>query len=198
VLLAVLLVAGVSTCASAQNIYVPPEVTSAGDAYIPYEFVKDGLFVLDIESSVGRWKFCTSSQGGKAIGSRMTVAFVYRPPNYGDAGALPPKDFAPVIPGDQSDRKQGTEPIPVGILSFSYPEYPVYSTAWGSVIVQLTVDGSGDVTDVKFPHKMSGFDTLVRQAVKKWRFQPASIKGTRVTAHVVIAFVFQAPASNSF
>jgi hypothetical protein len=84
----------------------------AGDAYIPYQIVKDGFFVLDIwlngdgsirridplrnpgamlgaaEASVRSWKFVAATENGKPVPSRLTVAFVYRPPNYGNAGTV--------------------------------------------------------------------------------------------------------------
>lgn len=207
---------------SPQRSYTPPKVTSAGDAYIPYQFVEDGLFVLDLsisdqgkiqridalrnpgsmvgaaETSVATWKFRAASEGAKATCSRLTAVFVYRPPNYGSAGAVPPKHFSPVIPPDRSDREQKSDYIPVGILSFDYPEYPIKSVAWGSVVVQVTVSDSADVTDVEFLHTMAGFDGLVRQALTKWRFQPATIDGTPVTAKIVIAFVFQIPPNTTF
>lgn len=206
--------------AFAQKTYEPPEAISAGDAYIPYQFVEDGLFVLDItlshegtieqidalrnpgsmigaaKTSVSSWKFRAASEGGKTTSSRLTAVFVYRPPNHGNAGAVPPKKFAPVIPPRQSNQQQKGDYIPVGILSFEYPEYPIKSVAWGSAVVQVTVNDSGKIGEVEFLHRMAGFDGAVRQALGKWQFQPASINGTPVAAKVVIAFIFQIPSSN--
>jgi hypothetical protein len=137
----------------AQQTYRPPEVTSAGDAYTSYNIVFDGLFVLDIglsdegdirrigalgdpgsmlgaaKTTVHSWKFQPASEGSKPRASRLTVAFVYRPANYGAAGAVPPKDFAPLIPSAQSDTGSD-DYIPVGIFSFAYPDYPINSVVW--------------------------------------------------------------------
>lgn len=194
---------------------------SAGDAYIPYQIVTDGLFVLDVglnddggiqsidalrnpgsmldaaKTSVRGWKFRPASRDGKPVPSRLTAAFVYRPANYGNAGAVPPKNFVPVIPPDQSSTEERSEYVPAGILSFDYPDYPANSVAWGSVVVQVTVNGAGDVTDVKFLHSMANFNNLGLNALKKWRFRAAIFKGKPVTAKVVIAFVFQTPSSNN-
>jgi hypothetical protein len=111
----------------AQQSYTPPELTSAGDAYTLYNVVFDGLFVLDVglsdeggirriealrdsgsmlgaaKTSVHSWKFQPASEGSKSRASRLSVAFGYRPANYGAAGAVPPKDFTPVIPSGLSD-----------------------------------------------------------------------------------------------
>jgi hypothetical protein len=83
--------------------YKPPQVPSAGDAYVPYQVVVDGFFVLDVsldgdgtiqkidslrdpgamigaaKTSVRSWKFRPASKDGKVTPSRMTVSFLYRP-----------------------------------------------------------------------------------------------------------------------
>jgi TonB family protein len=206
--------------AFAQQSYTPPEVTSAGDAYSSYNVVFDGLFVLDIglndegdiqriealrdpgsmlgaaKTSVHAWKFQPASEGTKPRASRLTVAFVYRPANYATAGAVPPKDFAPVIPSAPSDAGND-DLVPVGILSFAYPDYPVNSVIWGSVLVQATVDSAGDVKDVKLLHGMANFNSFAQEALKKWRFRAGTLRGNPVTSKIVIAFIFQPPHSSN-
>jgi TonB family protein len=197
----------------AQRTYTPPEVTSAGDAYTPYNVVFDGLFVLDIglsdegeiqriealrdpgamlgaaKNSVRTWKF-------QPRASRLTVAFVYRPANDGNAGAVPPKDFAPVIPPARSD--DGSDDyVPVGILTFAYPDYPVNSVIWGSVVVQATVDSAGDVKDVTLLHALANFDSFAQEALKQWRFRAATVHGKPVPSKIVIAFIFQSPHTSN-
>ncbi len=222
-LLAILpLIMAASCSAFPETSYAPPSVVSAGDSYVPYQVVKDGLFVLDLalsdagtieridrlrnpgamigaaETSVRSWKFEPAFQDGKPTNSRLTAVFVYRPPNYGAAGAVSPEHFVPVIPPDQEKADQRTKYVPVGIMSFDYPEYPVNSVASGSVVVQVTVSDSGDIAEVEFLHTMAGFDGLVREALKKWQFRPASLAGGPIPAKIVIAFVFQAPPSTIF
>jgi TonB family protein len=126
----------------------------------------------------------------------MTVSFVYRPPNYGNAAAVAPKAFAQVVPPDQPESSGQGNYVPVGVLSFAYPAYPVNSVAWGSVVVQLTVDGSGDVKTVEFLHGMAGFNNLVSDALKKWRFQAATFNGKPVASKTVVAFICQTPAAH--
>lgn len=43
-----LLFIGLARPNSVQQTYKPPEVASAGDVYVPYQVVLDGLFVLDV------------------------------------------------------------------------------------------------------------------------------------------------------
>src|SRR5580704_8364759 len=108
------LLMGLSRPIFAQQTYKPPEVASAADVYVPYQVVVDGLFVLDVsldgdgtiqkidalrdpgamigaaKTSVSGWKFHPASQECNAAPSRMTVSFLYRPPNYGNVGVVPP------------------------------------------------------------------------------------------------------------
>ena len=206
--------------ALAQQTYSPPEVTSAGDAYTSYNIVFDGLFVLDIgigddggirrieslrnpgsmfgaaKTSVRNWKFQPAFEDRKPRASRLTVAFVYRPANYPTFGAVPPKDFTPVIPSARSD--DGSEDYaPVGILSFAYPDYPINSVVWGSVLLQATVDSSGDVKSVNVLHGMPNFNRFAQGALKNWRFRAATLHGKPVTSKIVIAFIFQPPPSSN-
>jgi TonB family protein len=198
---------------TAQEIYKSPEVASAGDAYVPYQVVLDGLFVLDVfldgegavqgidalrdpgamlgaaKTAVRQWKFQSASREGRSAPSRMTVSFLYRPPNYGNAAAVPPKQFSPVVPTEHNNY------VPIGVLSFAYPAYPVNSVAWGSVVVQVTVDNSGEVKGVDFLHGTDVFNNFVSDALKKWRFQAATLDGKSITSKTVIAFAFQPPAA---
>jgi len=206
--------------ALAQQTYSPPEVTSAGDAYTSYNIVFDGLFVLDIgigddggirrieslrnpgsmfgaaKISVRNWKFQPAFEDRKPRASRLTVAFVYRPANYSTFGAVPPKDFTPVIPSARSD--DGSEDYaPVGILSFAYPDYPINSVVWGSVLLQATVDSSGDVKSVNVLHGMPNFNRFAQGALKNWRFRAATLHRKPVTSKIVVAFIFQPPPSSN-
>jgi TonB family protein len=203
----------------ADQTYVPPAVTSAGDAYIPYQnqIVTDGLFVLNVgiskagaiqqiealrnagpiveaaKNSLRSWKFRPASENGKPTASRLTVAFVYPPTSFTGIRPVQPKDFVPVIPSDQP----GSEFVPVGILSFDYSDYPVNSVAWGSVVLQVTVGSAGDVEDVSLLHAMAGFNDFAQHALKRWRFRAATFQGNPVTAKAVVAFIFQTPLGHS-
>ena len=204
--------------AMAEQSYVPPGLTSGADAYIPYQnqIITDGLFVLDVgiseageiqqiealrnpgsmaeaaKKSLRSWKFYPASENGKPTASRLTVAFLQPPTMYVGIRAIPPKDFVPVIPPDQSD----SDFVPVGILSFDYSDYPVNSVAWGSVVLQVTVGSAGDVKDVSLLHGMAGFNDFALNALKRWRFRAATFRGKPVTAKTVVAFIFQTPPPN--
>src|SRR5260221_10033094 len=104
---AILLLIGLSWPVSAQPTYKPAKVAEAGDAYVPFQVMIDGFFVFDVllnddgtvervdalrnpgampgaaKTSISSWKFQPASKDKEPAASRMTVSFVYRPPNYG-------------------------------------------------------------------------------------------------------------------
>jgi outer membrane biosynthesis protein TonB len=94
-----------------------------------------------------------------------------------------------VLPPDQSDSTRGNY-VPVGVLKFAYPDYPVNSVVSGPVVVQVTVDGSGDVKGVEFLHRMENFNNFVSVALKHWRFQAATFNGKPITSKTVICTEF--------
>ena len=195
---------------------------SVDDAYVDYLAPNDGFFVFDVsvtddgnieqigtvrapsgstfegaKISINSWKFQPAAQGQRAVPSRLTGIFVYRPPNFDIVPAEPPKSFVPVIPSPQTHNEGKSDYVPVGIVSFNYPQYPVNSVARGSVIVQVTVNEVGKVLHLTFLHSMAGFNDLVTDALGKWQFQAATLEDKPITATAVIAFVFQPlPSTN--
>lgn len=202
--------------AARAQAYQPAEVASAGDVYVPYAFVADGFFVLDArvgadgalegidalrdpgampsaaKDRMREWKFRPGREDGKAIASRITVGFLYPPTSY--STAVQRADYAAELPGDKQESRGYR---PVGILASAYPAYPVNSVAWGSVVIQVTVDGSGGVKGVEFLHRMDVFDQFALEALKKWRFRAATLNGRAVEAKTVIGFAFQPPPAKT-
>jgi hypothetical protein len=148
------------------------------------------------KTAVHNLKFQPASEGSKPRASRLSVAFVYRPANYPTFGAVPPKDFTSVIPPAQSD-DHSEDYVPVGILSFAYSDYPVNSVVWGSVLLQATLDSAGDVKNVNVLHGMANFNSFALGALKNWRLRAAALRGRPVTSKIVVAFIFQPPASSN-
>jgi TonB family protein len=187
------------------------------DAYLPYEVVFDGFVVLDVSldkrgevigteairdpgsmvpaaiTSVQTWKVRPGTLGNSAIPSEMTAAFVYRPRPNGPAAALPPRDFKPVLPHPHTE---GIDFVPAGIVSFAYPDYPANSVAWGSVIVQVTVNSEGRMENTEVLRGMAPFTDFAVDALRNWHFQAATLNSKPVSSQLPIAFIFQTPVSS--
>ncbi len=212
-----ILIGCLAVAALANAVFRAPQVTSVTDAYLPYEVVFDGLVVLDVSldrrgevigteamrdpgamvpaavTSVRTWKVRPGILGTATIPSEMTAVFVYRPRPNGPAAPVPPKDFKPVLPHPHTD--ETIDYVPAGIISFTYPDYPVNSVAWGSVIVQITVNSEGRIESTEVLRGMEPFTELAVDSLRNWRFQAATLHGKPVSSQLPIAFIFQTPVS---
>jgi outer membrane biosynthesis protein TonB len=193
----------------------PASAISVTDAYLPYQVVLDGFVILDLSldshgsitaihilrdpgsmvsaaiASVRTWKFEPAIEDSEPQPSEMTVAFVYRPADSGGSKAVLPKPFAPVLP-----RMKNEAHIPAGIVSVAYPEYPVNSVAWGSVIVQASLDKTGAMKKAEVLRGQEPFTAFALESLKKWSFQTAKLHDKPTQSNVAIAFVFESPVSN--
>jgi periplasmic protein TonB len=86
---------------------------------------------------------------------------------------------------------------PPGVVSVAYPDYPVNSVAWGSVLVQVTVNAEGKAESPGVLYGTAPFEDFALKALEKWRFQPATLEGKPVLSQIPIAFVFQTTISSS-
>lgn len=151
-------------------------------------------------SSARSWKFRPASEQGQAVASPIPVVFVYRPTNFGFLGppsGLQPTNLKPALP-DQPCATKGTNYVPAAALAATYPDYPVNSVAWGSVIIQVTINAGGRMAIAKVLHPMPSFTQFSLDALKKWRFQAATLGGKPMDSNLVIAFVFQTPSSTPY
>lgn len=193
----------------------PASVVSVTDAYLPYQVVLDGFVILDLSldsqgsitaihilrdpgsmvsaamSSVRTWKFEPAIEDNEPQSSEMTVAFVYRPADYGGSKAALAKPFAPVLP-----RMKNAAHTPAGIVAAAYPEYPANSVAWGSVIVQASLDKTGAMKKAEVLRGQEPFTAFALESLKKWSFLTANLHDKPTPSNVAIAFVFQSPVSN--
>jgi TonB family protein len=195
----------------AQAPFRPAGVVSATDTQYPIRSVADGLVVLDVAldeggavkgttvvrdiasltatatSAVPSWKFEAASGKAGSEASVVRVVFAFRPPEL-----LPPgPNFTPLLPDAGPGADNAARYVPAGIISAApYPEYPVSAATGGAVVVEVTVDKSGEIEGTKVIRELQPFTPLAVSAAKKWRFQAATLDGRPVVSNVAIAFVF--------
>jgi outer membrane biosynthesis protein TonB len=200
----------------AQAPFKPPEVTSASDIPFPIQSIADGVVVVDASlddkgaitgtsvvrdvpsltspaiSAIRTWKFSPAMRLGKSEPSTMRVAVVFRPRSY--LAAAP--SFTP-IPLEGDPNLVGQRYIPPGIVSVTYPEYPINAAATGTVVIQVRVGKSSAVQHLKVVRDLPPFTQFALSGANKWRFQAATLEGKPVASDLAIAFVFPPlPANN--
>jgi hypothetical protein len=62
-----------------------------------------------------------------------------------------------------------------------------------TVVLQVELGDSGEVLDVKPVRDVAPFTLPAVDAVKKWQFSPAEMKGKPVASPIFVAFVFESP-----
>ena len=82
---------------------------------------------------------------------------------------------------------------PPQVISTMGPSYPANTVAGGTVVLEVTVSASGEIKDVRVLQEAKGFMQQALEAVRKWKFKPASLDGKAVTASVPVAFSFSQP-----
>lgn len=110
---------------------------------------------------------------------------------------LPARSAAVEAPGFEGPvRIEGGVTRPV-LVSRSAPDYTWAARRariQGVVIVQASIDTAGNVTDVKVLKPLPmGLDRAAVAAVKKWKFQPATLDGTPVAAYYNLTVNFRLP-----
>ncbi len=170
----------------------------------------DGIFILDVHldargkvvridalrnpgamlsaavASVRRWTFLPAKMNGRPTDSAMIVAFVYRPANSGFAGDAAPR-IRKIVPAAVGPYR------PPVVDAVAYPQYPVNSVAWGSVVLDLGIAPTGAVRALTILHAQPPFASFARSAARTWKFSAATFGGRAINSAVAIAFIFQPP-----
>jgi periplasmic protein TonB len=95
-----------------------------------------------------------------------------------------------IVPRDLVD----TPPVPVIRVPAAYPPQPRLLRVEGTVIVNALVSETGDVIDTKILQSIknaAGLEQASLEAVRKWKFSPASINGLKVKVWIPIAIEFK-------
>jgi TonB family protein len=71
--------------------------------------------------------------------------------------------------------------------------YPPQSVAWGTVVLEVSLDNGGKITDVRVVRGIPSLTESAEQAVQGWKFQPARLNGKPVPSKVPVAFSFVPP-----
>jgi periplasmic protein TonB len=82
---------------------------------------------------------------------------------------------------------------PPQVISTVEPSYPANTVAGGTVVLTVTVSPSGEIEDVQVLQGAKGFTQQAKEAIRKWKFKPASLDGKPVAASIPVAFSFSQP-----
>lgn len=133
------------------------------------------------EVAVG-WRFRPATEGGKAVESRVLIGGLFRP-----AMLLFPD---PGPPADLAREPSDDVPFPTDI---EVAPYPPTATGSAMLLVEVSVDAKGRVTNARCTGQRSPFAAAAENAARHWTFRPAHRKGRAVPGNVYAVFTFPAP-----
>lgn len=151
--------------------------------------------------SVKTWKFRPAEIHGKPGRSKTTVVVVFNQGyNVPPAFSLPP-----LAERSEQDDREGTnqEEGENGdkLINFSpalpsdvvLPAYPIMSAMTITIVLRAKIDSDGNIDSVTPLRDVATFAPKAIEAIKEWKFSPATLEGLPVRSMVTVA-VFFTPA----
>jgi TonB family protein len=191
--------------------YVSPDLVNAGDIAYPVNTTATGLVTLllslsnggrmenvqvlrDVppltgaaQSGVQSWSFKPASSNGNPVASTIPVSVIFNPFNPGDT-----QISGMSVPADPTAAPTGNAQYkPPQITSASFAVYPPNTLAQGTVVLDVRIGKTGQVTKVRVVHGVPPLTSSAINAVKSWSYNPAATNGQPAASRMVVAFVFQ-------
>lgn len=85
---------------------------------------------------------------------------------------------------------------PAEVVSTAELYYPPNSVGFGTVVLEVTLDASGEIENVKVIKDIKSLTPEAEKCVRKWSFRPARLGGRPVRSTVPVAFTFNNPFRN--
>jgi TonB family protein len=82
---------------------------------------------------------------------------------------------------------------PAEIVSSVDALYPLQSVVSGTVVLEVALDGTGKITDVRVVHGIPSLTESAERSIRQWKFRPARLNGQPVDSRVPVAFSFVPP-----
>ena len=185
---------------SASDIPYPPQSIAVGTVVLEVTVSEKGkvenvLPIREIASlteaatdSVKNWQFSPASLDGTPVRSRTTVAVTFNP------AAIPASNVPlPPLSPKANSRDETVPPHPIDVLAATFPQYPINSVAFGTVVLRVIVDKTGKVAKTVPVRRIPSLTSPAIRVLGEWKFKPAEFDGKPVPSSIALAFVFRLP-----
>lgn len=181
------------------KIPYPPNVTTTGAVTLLLSLDTGGQvqnvqvlrdlppFTTIAQSSIFAWVFKPAYFSGSPVPSALPVTVVFSPFNPAET-QLVTLSASPLQPASPVGAAQYVAPQ---ITSASYPLYPPNTLATGTVVLEVTIGKSGQLSRVRAVRSVPALTQSAIKAVQSWSYNPGTVNGNPVASKIVIAFVFQ-------
>jgi TonB family protein len=184
---------------------VPALVVSGGQVFLEVLVAEDGRvdsirtlratppFTDAVIEAIRGWRFKPAMEAAEPpagqtvapigpVAAPVFVAAMFAPPALiGPTLGEPPRDV--LSASDETPRPTVANPA----------AYPPRALGDGTVLVEVTIDTTGVLTDAQVKVSSPAFDAAAIAAARSWSFQPARRHGNAVTAHAYLLFAFRQP-----
>jgi hypothetical protein len=203
-----------STSAKRPLSFTAPDVVTVSDIQYPVTTVDAGVLTLAVNLSatgqvlnvqtlrdlpsvtdstinaVQSWTYKPAVLNGKNVASTLIVNAVFDPAflmtNSIPLGA--PASFQPPTPN-------GPTFSPAQLFGASFPPYPSNGVGRGAVILDVSVDATGSISQIQTLRDLPTLTAPAMAAAKTWTFSQASYGKVSVASKVIVAMVFRSPSS---
>lgn len=118
----------------------------------------------------------------RTVAAPVLVAAMFAPPALnGPTLGQPPQDALSA----SDETPMPTVATPAG--------YPPRALGDGTVLVEVTIDGAGNLAGAQLKVSAPGFDAAAMAAATSWSFRAARKRGSAVTTHAYLIFGFRPP-----
>jgi hypothetical protein len=139
--------------------------------------------------SVKSWIFKPATLNGNPVASLVTIAVVFCP--YNGPG---PISLAPIEARSETNAAAVSLPnVPVEVAAAHFPrDFNARQTS-GTVVLQVAIGPNGQQGLVKVIKDILPMTDAAREAIKDWKFAPASIGDRKIQSNIVLAFAYRTP-----
>jgi len=193
---------------SLDSLFQSAKTLSVTDIPLPFSCYVDGVVVLEVHTTavgeiplvevrrefpcltplavkaVEEWRFSPATYDGEAVASRVPVVVTFRPPS----AITEPVSLSQPQPPTEAALQEAFQPAEV--LHAVYPDYPVNTVVWGTVVLEVTLGKKGETIGVRVLRDITPLTAEAQAVLGKWRFHPATFNGAPVDSKIVMAFVF--------
>ena len=185
---------------SATDIKYPAQSVAVGTVVLELTVDEKGLVedvhaVRQIETltetavnCVKGWQFKPAFVDGKPTRSRITVAVLFN-----SVAAYPYETALGAIPETEAQSDSSLEPEPIKVMAASFVRYPPNSQTTGTVVLQAAVDTEGLIEKVVAIRDVPALTEPCIEALKRWKFHPAQLRGSPISSSISVAFVLRPP-----
>ncbi len=82
---------------------------------------------------------------------------------------------------------------PPTVVSSAEAIYPLQSIASGTVVLEVSLDESGAIADVRVVHGIASLTEPAECSIRQWKFEPARLNGETIRSKMAVAFSFIPP-----